>query len=221
MSAVWNAVKKTLNCKSETSEVYEPKPRNSRTRIINRNSCCKSRLKDVKDHHGDDQMMSRRFKEKRPTNFSPLSIRSSDLINPFTNLVRLSNQSRGGSPDVATISPGSRLANYFNGGLESFPRNDTESWSNWDPGSCSSRRVSVAESPRGGSFRAVTCHRCDEPLTRQDVEAHLLSKHAGKFLVNLYCFFSFLFDWGGGISRGYVKANAMDCDPILWAYLHD
>ena len=174
MSAVWNTVKKTLNCKSETSEVHEPKPRHSRTRTgsINSNSCCRSTLKDVKDH--DDQMMSNRFKEKRPTNFSPLSIRSSDLINPFTNLVRLSNQSGGGSPNVAAVSPGSRLANNFHGGLESFPRNDDGPWSNWAPGLSSSRRVSVAESRPGGSFRAFTCHKCDEPLSKQDVAAYLL-----------------------------------------------
>ncbi|KAJ8443052.1 hypothetical protein Cgig2_004257 [Carnegiea gigantea] len=141
MSPVWNILRKTLNCKSETSEVYEPNPRHSRTRTrcINSNSCCRSTLKDVKDH--DDQMMSNRFKEKRPTNFSPLSIRSSDLINPFTNLVRLSNQSGGGSPYVAAVSPGSRLANYIN--------------------------VSVAESWPGGFFRAFTYHKCDEPLTNQ------------------------------------------------------
>ncbi|KAJ8443050.1 hypothetical protein Cgig2_004255 [Carnegiea gigantea] len=99
MSAVWNALKKTLNCKPEASEVYEPKPETAeprtrtRARSINRNSCC------------------------NPGSKIPLSIRSSDLINPFTNLVRLSNQSGGGSPYVANVSLGSRLANYFNGGL--------------------------------------------------------------------------------------------------------
>lgn len=89
MPTVWFALKKSLHCKSEPSDVYDPKAKGQLgailTRRTGRSGCSRSiaNLKDV--IHG-----SRRHLEK-PTICSPRSIGSSEFLNPITHEVILSN----------------------------------------------------------------------------------------------------------------------------------
>ncbi|MED6191594.1 hypothetical protein PIB30_001872 [Stylosanthes scabra] len=92
MPTVWFSLKKSLHCKSEPSEVHDPKSRKQQLSTIlttkrasGRSGCSRSiaNLKDV--IHG-----SKRHIEKPPT-CSPRSIGSSEFLNPITHEVILSN----------------------------------------------------------------------------------------------------------------------------------
>lgn len=89
MPTVWFSLKKSLHCKSEPSDVYDPKTRKQLSAILTRKSgrsgCSRSiaNLKDV--IHG-----SKRHLEKPPS-CSPRSIGSSEFLNPITHEVILSN----------------------------------------------------------------------------------------------------------------------------------
>ncbi|OVA11652.1 hypothetical protein BVC80_8997g29 [Macleaya cordata] len=124
MPTVWFALKRSLHCKSEPSDVHDPKVRNHlktiSTRKIGRSGCSRSiaNLKDV--IHG-----SKRHSEKPPS-CSPRSIGSSEFLNPITHEVILSNSKcelkitsfsgyhesgggdggGGGSSMLGTLSPG-------------------------------------------------------------------------------------------------------------------
>ncbi|KAJ9182752.1 hypothetical protein P3X46_006710 [Hevea brasiliensis] len=89
MPTVWFSLKKSLHCKSEPSEVHDPKSRKQLSTILtkkaSRSGCSRSiaNLKDV--IHG-----SKRHTEKPPS-CSPRSIGSSEFLNPITHEVILSN----------------------------------------------------------------------------------------------------------------------------------
>lgn len=86
---VWFSLKKSLHCKSEPSDVHDPKARKHLATILtkkaSRSGCSRSiaNLRDV--IHG-----SKRHVEK-PTSCSPRSIGSSEFLNPITHEVILSN----------------------------------------------------------------------------------------------------------------------------------
>ncbi|XP_042409515.1 uncharacterized protein LOC121998596 [Zingiber officinale] len=127
--AVWFALKKSLHCKPDRSDVYDPKSRgnghhqlgNILTRKPGRSGCSRSiaNLKDV--IHG-----SKRHLEKPPS-CSPRSIGSSEFLNPITHEVILSNSrcelritgGFGACPDgdhhhsyVGTLRPGTPGPGY-------------------------------------------------------------------------------------------------------------
>ncbi|XP_028791264.1 uncharacterized protein LOC114747136 [Neltuma alba] len=89
MPTVWFSLKRSLHCKSEPSEVHDPKSRKHLSTILTkragRSGCSRSiaNLKDV--IHG-----SKRHLEKPPS-CSPRSIGSSEFLNPITHEVILSN----------------------------------------------------------------------------------------------------------------------------------
>ncbi|KAK1279635.1 hypothetical protein QJS04_geneDACA019806 [Acorus gramineus] len=100
MPTVWFTLKKSLHCKSEPSDVHDPKARASHphhhhhnhnhlgsilTRKGGRSGCSRSiaNLKDV--IHGSKRHL------ERPTSCSPRSIGSSEFLNPITHEVILSN----------------------------------------------------------------------------------------------------------------------------------
>ncbi|KAF1896618.1 hypothetical protein Lal_00034317 [Lupinus albus] len=89
MPTVWFSLKKSLHCKSEPSDVHDPKSRKHLSTILTkrggRSGCSRSiaNLKDV--IHG-----SKRHIEK-PPDCSPRSIGSSEFLNPITHEVILSN----------------------------------------------------------------------------------------------------------------------------------
>ncbi|KAG6517900.1 uncharacterized protein LOC122056223 isoform X1 [Zingiber officinale] len=133
---VWFALKKSLHCKSEPSDVYDPKARRSQhhlgsilTRKPPRSGCSRSiaNLKDV--IHG-----SKRHLEKPPS-CSPRSIGSSEFLNPITHEVILSNSrcelritGFGACPDgdhhpsyVGTLRPGTPGPGGHHYSLQSCP----------------------------------------------------------------------------------------------------
>ncbi|XP_050216870.1 uncharacterized protein LOC126667823 isoform X2 [Mercurialis annua] len=89
MPTVWFSLKKSLHCKSEPSEVHDPKTRKQLSTILTRKagrSGCSRSIANLKDViHG-----SKRHTE-RPPSCSPRSIGSSEFLNPITHEVILSN----------------------------------------------------------------------------------------------------------------------------------
>lgn len=89
MPTVWFSLKKSLHCKSEPSEVHDPKSRKHLSTILTRKagrSGCSRSIANLKDViHG-----SKRHLEKPPS-CSPRSIGSSEFLNPITHEVILSN----------------------------------------------------------------------------------------------------------------------------------
>ncbi|XP_044473606.1 uncharacterized protein LOC123201983 [Mangifera indica] len=89
MPTVWFSLKKSLHCKSEPSEVHDPKSRRHLSTILTRKagrSGCSRSIANLKDViHG-----SKRNFEKPPS-CSPRSIGSSEFLNPITHEVILSN----------------------------------------------------------------------------------------------------------------------------------
>ncbi|KAL8130137.1 hypothetical protein V2J09_019292 [Rumex salicifolius] len=88
MLATWCAIKKSLSCESNASDVYDPQM-SSKSSCISKcrpGYSCKpiSQLNGVVDG-------SKRRRTKKRTIQSPLSIRSSELLNPITHQVRFSN----------------------------------------------------------------------------------------------------------------------------------
>ncbi|XP_062015571.1 uncharacterized protein LOC133732118 [Rosa rugosa] len=92
MPTVWFSLKKSLHCKSEPSDVHDPKSRKQLTTILTRKpgggrSGCSRSIANLKDViHG-----SKRHMERPPSNCSPRSIGSSEFLNPITHEVILSN----------------------------------------------------------------------------------------------------------------------------------
>ncbi|KAG7953736.1 hypothetical protein I3843_12G124600 [Carya illinoinensis] len=89
MPTVWFSLKRSLHCKSEPSDVHDPKTRKQLSTILTRKagrSGCSRSIANLKDViHG-----SRRHLEK-PPDCSPRSIGSSEFLNPITHEVILSN----------------------------------------------------------------------------------------------------------------------------------
>ncbi|KAL5548230.1 hypothetical protein UlMin_003461 [Ulmus minor] len=89
MPTVWFSLKRSLHCKSEPSEVHDPKSRKHLSTISTRKggrSGCSRSIANLKDViHG-----SKRHLEKPPS-CSPRSIGSSEFLNPITHEVILSN----------------------------------------------------------------------------------------------------------------------------------
>ncbi|KAJ6752195.1 hypothetical protein OIU85_002600 [Salix viminalis] len=89
MPTVWFSLKRSLHCKSEPSEVHDPKSTKHLSTILTRKagrSGCSRSIANLKDViHG-----SKRHMEKPPS-CSPRSIGSSDFLNPITHEVILSN----------------------------------------------------------------------------------------------------------------------------------
>ncbi|KMZ58611.1 C2H2 zinc finger protein [Zostera marina] len=87
---VWFALKKTLHCRSEPSEVYDPRSKGNLGSILTRKggrSGCSRSIANLKDViHG-----SKRHLERPPSTCSPRSIGSSEFLNPITHEVILSN----------------------------------------------------------------------------------------------------------------------------------
>lgn len=90
MPTVWFSLKKSLHCKSELSDVHDPKSKKHLGTILTRKpgrSGCSRSIANLKDViHGG----SKRHSEK-PVSCSPRSIGSSEFLNPITHEVILSD----------------------------------------------------------------------------------------------------------------------------------
>ncbi|ERM97480.1 hypothetical protein AMTR_s00125p00062940 [Amborella trichopoda] len=141
MPTVWFTLKRSLHCKSEPSEVHDPKSRRHLSTILTRKtgrSGCSRSISNLKDViHG-----SKRHIEKPPS-CSPRSIGSSEFLNPITHEVILSNSkcelkisgfnghTDGDSTFVGTLRPGTpgpgghhavNCSPSFRGGATTPPR---------------------------------------------------------------------------------------------------
>lgn len=204
MPTVWFSLKRSLHCKSEPSDVHDPKTRKHLSTILTkkagRSGCSRSiaNLKDV--IHG-----SKRHLEKPPS-CSPRSIGSSEFLNPITHEVILNNSTcelkisgfstagggggGAGSAFVGTLRPGTP-GRYFNPSYKSCPtpprkspllQSDVGGSAVFGGGGLNLRACVERESSNGGS--TVSCHKCGEQFGKWEaVEAHHLSKHAVTELV--------------------------------------
>ncbi|KAF2314246.1 hypothetical protein GH714_024482 [Hevea brasiliensis] len=188
MPTVWFSLKKSLHCKSEPSEVHDPKSRKQLSTILTRKagrSGCSRSIANLKDViHG-----SKRHTEKPPS-CSPRSIGSSEFLNPITHEVILSN-SRPGTPGPG----GHPTMHYFNPSFRSsatpprkspflLPEREGSGFGGsgiLGGGGHSSTRVSLDTDSNRSS---ITCHKCGEQFTKWEAaENHHLSKHAVTELV--------------------------------------
>ncbi|XP_059283099.1 uncharacterized protein LOC132036738 isoform X2 [Lycium ferocissimum] len=207
MPAVWFSLKRSLHCKSEPSDVHDPKTRKQLSTILTskkggaRSGCSRSiaNLKDV--IHG-----SKRHLEKPPS-CSPRSIGSSEFLNPITHEVILSNSrcelkitsslnglqesTNGGSTFVGTLRPGTPgpgghpTMHYFNSRntVATTPTRRSASVGGsagfWGGHSFPAKTRHSLDNDTNGTSSGVTCHKCGEQFGKwEDLEAHHLSKHA-------------------------------------------
>ncbi|KAK4804545.1 hypothetical protein SAY86_004362 [Trapa natans] len=126
MPTVWFALKRSLHCSSEPSEVHDPKTRRhpaaiSTSRKWSRSGCSRSiaNLKDV--IHGSKRHI------ERPPSCSPRSIGSSEFLNPITHEVILGGNSKcelkitsfsggggGGGQQDFSLAPGTPMHCFNN-----------------------------------------------------------------------------------------------------------
>lgn len=89
MPTVWFSLKRSLHCKSEPSDVHDPKSTRHLSTILTRKagrSGCSRSIANLKDViHGSKRHMD------KPPSCSPRSIGSSEFVNPITHEVILSN----------------------------------------------------------------------------------------------------------------------------------
>lgn len=222
MPAVWFALKKSLHCRSEPSEVHDPKAKagnlsNILTKKGGRSGCSRSisNLRDV--IHG-----SKRYIEKPTSNCSPRSIGSNEFLNPITHEVVFGDSnceikitgvngafpfqeaSVNGGGFVGTLRPGTPgpQNNHPRASSSSISRNMARrSSSRREEGSrindvpSSNPRASFGKDFVGSSSSSSlsSCHKCGEKFAKWEaVEAHHLSKHAGKRANSLLSLFVFL-----------------------------
>ncbi|KAK6157150.1 hypothetical protein DH2020_011398 [Rehmannia glutinosa] len=209
---VWFSLKKSLHCKSEPSDVHNPKTRKQLSSILtvktSRSGCSRSiaNLKDV--IHG-----SKRHLEKPPS-CSPRSIGSSEFLNPIAHEVILSNSKcelkitgfggfhegfnggageigGGGGNYVGTLRPGTpgpgghHTMHYFNPSFKinsATPPRKMASFLTERDGN------GFFSSQKRASFEkesnGFSCHKCGEQFVKWEaLESHHLSKHAVTELV--------------------------------------
>ncbi|KAJ0984453.1 hypothetical protein J5N97_002809 [Dioscorea zingiberensis] len=210
-TVLWFALKRSMHCKSEPSEVHDPKAGGKLGSILTkragRSGCSRSiaNLKDV--IHGS----KRHF--QRPASCSPRSIGSSEFLNPIAHEVIFSDSrcelrivtgfggcQESGSEVVGTLRPGTpgpggHLGIHYNPcavrGAGSTPRRSAGMSADREVtkhgGVCcasSTARASVDDDSIGPSSTSVTCHKCGELFGKWEVlEAHHLSHHAVTELV--------------------------------------
>ncbi|KAK1667884.1 hypothetical protein QYE76_056043 [Lolium multiflorum] len=202
---VWFALKKSLQCRSQPSEVHVPKPKSSSAghghlssiatkRAAPRSGCSRSiaNLRDV--IHG-----SKRHPGQPPSSCSPRSIGSSEFLNPIAHEVVLSTNSRcelkitgfGGLAAPAHDADGGAVSSSFVGTLR--PGTPGPGWAHGGglqySGSCrgGSMRCTPPRSPnplldvRDGAAAPPTAHRasCEaaDPAVKKGSSAAGLSCH--------------------------------------------
>ncbi|XP_028807688.1 uncharacterized protein LOC114762381 [Neltuma alba] len=192
MPRVWFSLKRSLHCKTETSDVHVPKSTNHlsaiSTRQPGRRSGCSRSIANLKDVINGGN--SRRHFDKPPS-CSPRSIGSSEFLNPITHEVILSDStcelkiSGGGdgrSAFLGTLRPGTPSS--FRNSASSTPRKSSSPFLVSDSGGgfVTSRRFSIEVDSNGCS--SASCRKCGEKLSKwEDAESHHLAKHAVTELV--------------------------------------
>ncbi|CAH2077801.1 unnamed protein product [Thlaspi arvense] len=196
LPSVWFSLKKSLYCKSDLSDVHDPRSRKELATISTKRTACRSgcsrsiaNLKDV--IHGGNRHL-----EKPPCS-SPRSIGSSEFLNPITHEVIFSSSTSElkitGAGDMASPTGAREFVGTFRPGT---PVNYSSSYR-----SQASRKASLVASERdreglvgfhpsrrdsavNGGDSSVSCHKCGEKFSKLEAaEAHHLTKHAVTELV--------------------------------------
>ncbi|XP_024004325.1 uncharacterized protein LOC18030024 isoform X1 [Eutrema salsugineum] len=201
LPSVWFSLKKSLYCKSDPSDVHDPRSRKELATISTKSttyrSGCSRSIANLKDViHG-----SNRHLEKPPCS-SPRSIGSSEFLNPITHEVILSNSTSElkitGAGDISsptgareflgTLRPGTPL-NYSCSYRSHTSRKASLAVLERDREGLvihPSRRASLErDSAINGGSSSVSCHKCGEKFSKLEAaEAHHLTKHAGNYHIN-------------------------------------
>ncbi|ESQ54552.1 hypothetical protein EUTSA_v10025260mg [Eutrema salsugineum] len=201
LPSVWFSLKKSLYCKSDPSDVHDPRSRKELATISTKSttyrSGCSRSIANLKDViHG-----SNRHLEKPPCS-SPRSIGSSEFLNPITHEVILSNSTSElkitGAGDISsptgareflgTLRPGTPL-NYSCSYRSHTSRKASLAVLERDREGLvihPSRRASLErDSAINGGSSSVSCHKCGEKFSKLEAaEAHHLTKHAVTELVD-------------------------------------
>ncbi|XP_050227631.1 uncharacterized protein LOC126677183 [Mercurialis annua] len=207
MPAFWFSLKRSLQCKSQPSDVHNPRARNNLGNIIQTKKPCGFICSRSVSNLRDVFSGSKRHTDKLPVSFSPRSLGSSDFLNPITHEVVLSDSTcefkitgfssdgdRGGekgvsSTFVGTLKPGTPGP----GGQEMAYR--PEYYPATARRSLSVSRKIHGDSPvfgasnfkprnsldvsKSGDSLSLNCKKCYEKFKTLDaVEEHHLSKHA-------------------------------------------
>ncbi|KAK1407054.1 hypothetical protein QVD17_38665 [Tagetes erecta] len=178
MSTVWFSLKKSFHCKSDSSNVHNPKSKNHLSAILTRKPgrCgCSRSIEIVKDVINGG---SKRHCEN-VVNCSPRSIGSNEFVNSITHEV-IVNDSKCEL----------KITGFGSGGIPVMPVRRSVEWDGNGIGNSGhlgknnvclqkSRRSSSEKDSGGFSGGGVTCHKCGRQFKKLVcLEEHYLFKHA-------------------------------------------
>ncbi|KAI3791689.1 hypothetical protein L2E82_05550 [Cichorium intybus] len=86
MPTVWFSLKKSLHCKSEPSDVHDPKSKKQLATILTRKPGRSGRSRSIANLKDVIHGGSKRHSEK-PVSCNPRSIGSSEFLNPITQVI--------------------------------------------------------------------------------------------------------------------------------------
>ncbi|EOA16658.1 hypothetical protein CARUB_v10004841mg [Capsella rubella] len=194
LPSVWFSLRKSLPCKSDTSDVYNPRsmkelatistkrPTSSSSCGVGGRSGCSRSIANLKDViNGSKQHL------ERPPCSSPRSIGSSEFLNPIAHDVIFSNSTcelkiTGATEFVGTLRPGTPV-NYSSSRRNQASRKASSlvvsERDREGVGFHHSRRERDRDSAINGDNSSVSCHKCGDKFTKiEAAEAHHLTKHA-------------------------------------------
>ncbi|RWW14330.1 hypothetical protein GW17_00021906 [Ensete ventricosum] len=223
MSTLWFTLKRSLHCRSDPSDVHEPKARGHLGTILSRKpsrSGCSRSIANLRDviHGGRRQI-------ERPSCCSPRSIGSSEVLNPIAHEVVLSESGcelkitgfrshyeggdgEVGSTFVGTLRPGTPGPGGWSTSLPNQLLADREGYPLWGSslsnavlGNVGANHAPLEARSSAGASTPTICHRCGDRFGKWEaLEAHHQSKHAGKegkpfflFLLSRCCTASFIY----------------------------
>lgn len=201
MPSVWFALKRSLTCKTQPSDVHDPKKIVRRTTRRTNSDCCSRSISNVNVNKVVNRNWSKRNIRKPQEH-----VGSDEPISPIVHEVVRKNQTyelkirNGSGRSIGTLVPGtpgpgehmslsgssrSRSVNKSLGKSDSFRKIILSSGFS---AVHRKRRVGL-KSQSSIDVSAFPCRKCGEEFFKlQDVEAHHLSKHAGN-VENVELFF--------------------------------
>ncbi|RRT32712.1 hypothetical protein B296_00058792 [Ensete ventricosum] len=205
MSTLWFTLKRSLHCRSDPSDVHEPKARGHLGTILSRKpsrSGCSRSIANLRDviHGGRRQI-------ERPSCCSPRSIGSSEVLNPIAHEVVLSESGcelkitgfrshyeggdgEVGSTFVGTLRPGTPGPGGWSTSLPNQLLADREGYPLWGSslsnavlGNVGANHAPLEARSSAGASTPTICHRCGDRFGKWEaLEAHHQSKHAERVL---------------------------------------
>ncbi|RZS29344.1 hypothetical protein BHM03_00063057 [Ensete ventricosum] len=205
MSTLWFTLKRSLHCRSDPSDVHEPKARGHLGTILSRKpsrSGCSRSIANLRDViHGG------RRQTERPSCCSPRSIGSSEVLNPIAHEVVLSESGcelkitgfrshyeggdgEVGSTFVGTLRPGTPGPGGWSTSLPNQLLADREGYPLWGSslsnavlGNVGANHAPLEARSSAGASTPTICHRCGDRFGKWEaLEAHHQSMHAERVL---------------------------------------